>query len=134
MRRSKHTGWRRRSGSYEEHEWSRSSRYDAKDKNLSTLRSIGAWKLTRRGGDEDVLTYRMPSVTHKRAEELPNGTPDGISYESVSIGYTTRVSYRINTQIAMIIVAVVLPCRLNQVSEYFGPSTWYIGCATDAKS
>ena len=30
----------------------------------------------------------------------------------------------------MTIVAVVLPFKSNQVSEYIGPITWKIGCAT----
>lgn len=39
-----------------------------------------------------------------------------------------------SSHIATIIVAVVLPFRLNHVSEYFGPMTWYIGCAIEAKN
>ena len=39
-----------------------------------------------------------------------------------------------NLQIAITIVAVVRPLRLNHVSEYLGPMTWYIGCAIEAKN
>jgi hypothetical protein len=35
---------------------------------------------------------------------------------------------------ARIAVAVVRPLRSNQVSEYLGHRTWYIGCAMAAKT